>query len=122
MSRPQLLASLRQLHQERRRLIRLLTQDHELAVGSVSAVRRKCGKPNCHCAHGLGHPQTLFLFRGEDGKRHCKLIRQADAKRISLAGDRYREFREGLRQLRAINLREEQILMAILEVRALHYE
>ena len=123
MSRAKLLASLRQLHQERRRLIRRLQREHELAIGTVSVVNRKCGNPRCHCVDGPGHPQTLFLFKDEkEGRRRCKLVRRADEAWMLRAGERYREFREDLRQLRAIDLEEKRILMALAEVRAIRYE
>ncbi len=123
MSRAKLLASLRQLHQERRRLIRCLKREHELAIGTVSVVNRKCGNPRCHCVDGPGHPQTLFLFKDEkQGRRRCKLVRRADEAWMLRAGERYREFREDLRQLRAIDLEEKRILMALAEVRAIRYE
>ena len=122
-SRAKLLASLRQLAQERRRLIRRLTRDHELAVGTVSVVHRPCGNPGCHCARGPGHPQTLFLFQDRKlGRRRCKLVRRADEARLLRAGQRYREFRQDLQELRAIDQREKQILMALLDARAIHYE
>jgi hypothetical protein len=38
------------------------------------------------------------------------------------AGERYREFREDIKQLRAIDLEEKQILMALAEERAISYE
>jgi len=122
-SRAQLLASLRQLAQERRRLIRRLTQDHELALGTVSVVHRRCGNPSCHCARGPGHPQTLFLFTDRKlGRRRCQLVRRADEARLLRAGQRYREFRQDLQRLRAIDQQEKQILMALLEARAIRYE
>lgn len=122
-SRKKLLAVLRQLHQERRRLIRRLTREHDLAIGTVSVVTRKCGNPRCHCVQGPGHPQTLFLFKDHEmGRRRCKLIRRADESRMLKAGERYREFREDLKRLRAIDLEEKQILMALAEVRAIRYE
>jgi hypothetical protein len=118
-----LLASLRQLAQERRRLIRRLTRDHELAVGTVSVVHRPCGNPACHCARGPGHPQTLFLFKDRKlGRRRCKLVRRADEARLLRAGQRYREFRQDLQALRAVDQRERQILMALLDARAIRYE
>lgn len=117
----QLRQELRELHGKRRTLLRSLTSHHELAQGSVSVVRRKCGKSNCHCAEGVGHPQTLFLFQGPDGRRHCQLIRKADADRWLRAGECYRTFRQDLRQLRALNRREERILVALMERRALEY-
>lgn len=122
-SRARLLSSLRQLALERRRLIRRLTKDHELAVGTVSVVHRPCGNPGCHCARGPGHPQTLFLFKDTKlGRRRCKLVRRADEDRLLLAGQRYREFREDLQHLRAVDRREKEILRALLEARAIHYE
>lgn len=122
MSRLKLIDSLNQINKERRRLIRYLIQEHELAVGSVSNVKGKCGKPNCRCAQGEGHKQVIFLFRGGDDKRHCKLVRKKDAQRMLEAGQRYREFKEALRQLRAINKREDQIVMANMLDRAIYYE
>ena len=123
MSTTKLRAALRQLHQERRRLIRGLTGEHELAIGTVSVVNRKCGSPNCHCADGTGHPQTLFLFKDhEQGRRRCKLVRRADEARMLRAGECYRQFREDLKRLRAIDLEEKRILMALAQARAIHYE
>ena len=123
MSRTKLLASLHQLHQERRRLIRRLKREQDLVIGTVSVVNRKCGKPRCHCVEGPGHPQTLFLFMDEkEGRRRCKLVRRADEAWMLRAGERYREFREDLKHLRAIDLEEKRILMALAELRAVRYE
>jgi len=122
MSSTNLRASLRQLGLQRSLLLRRLAAVQEVAVGSVSVVARKCGKPNCHCARGGGHNQTLFLFRGEDGRRHCKLIRQADSQKLLSAGDRYRVFRANIKGLKAINKREQQILETLMGQQALHYE
>ncbi len=122
-SRNILLASLNHFHQERRRLIRRLKREHKLAIGSVSVVNRKCGNPNCHCAESSGHPQTLFLLKDQKtGRRRCKLVRRADEARMLQAGERYREFREDLKQLRAIDLEEKRILMALAEGRAIRYK
>jgi hypothetical protein len=123
LSSTKLRASLHQLQRERQQLLRRLTQEHELAIGTVALVHRKCGNPRCHCAQGEGHAQILFLFKDADsGRRRCKLVRRADEDRLQQAGDRYREFREGLARLRAIDKEEKQILMALAQRRALHYE
>ena len=123
MSSSQLRASLRLLQQERRRLLQRLMRDHELAVGSVSVVHRKCGNPRCHCAQGAGHPQTLFLYNDEKtGRRRCKLVRRADEAWMTRAGEQYRQFREDLKELRAINGREKQILLALRDARSIRYE
>lgn len=116
------LESLKELQTERRRLLRRLMRGEELAVGTVSVVPRKCGNPRCHCAEGVGHLQTLFLFTDEGGRRRCKLVRRADEARLQTAGVRYCEFREDMKQLRAIDRREKEILTALRDMRALRYE
>ncbi len=122
-SRARLLASLSRLHHDRRRLVRHLKREHELAMGTVSVVKRKCGNPRCHCVQGPGHPQTLFLFKDDkERRRRCKLVRREDEARMLQAGKRYREFRRDMRQLRAIDLEEKRILMALAEERAIRYE
>ena len=115
-------SDLRRTHEGKRRFLRLLGQTHELAIGTVSIVQRKCGKAGCHCAEGAGHPQMLFLFNDDTGTRRCKLVRREDEKRLLRAARRYREVRAALRQLRAINKREEQILVALVDTRGLKYE
>lgn len=123
MSIEDLQDSLRKLQQERHHLLRCLTREHELAIGTVSMIRRKCGNPNCHCAKGPGHPQVLFLFRDTNtGQRRCKYVRKDDESRMLRAGEHYREFRKALKRLRAIDKQEKQILMALAEKRAIHYE
>lgn len=112
----------RELEVKRTELIEHMLTERHYAVGSVSLVRRKCGKPNCHCAEGEGHSQTLFLFKGEGGRRICKLVRNDDADYMAEVGDNYREFRARLRELRAMQKRVEEKLMAILQRRAVTYD
>jgi len=115
--------SLRELQQERHQLLHSLMQEHELAIGTVSMIRRKCGNPNCHCAKGPGHPQVLFLFKDtKSGHRRCKYVRKDDESRMLRAGEHYRKFKEALKRLRAIDKQEKQFLMALAEKRAIHYE
>jgi len=115
--------TLRDLQRERRQLLLRMMKDHELAIGTVSEVLRKCGNPRCHCSEGLGHRQVIFLFKDKDGdRRRCKLVRRADEKRLIKAGKRYREFREDLKRLRTIDREEKEILMAIAYKRAICYE
>ena len=116
------LRELRALHRRRRAVLRQLLGTQELAVGTVSWVDRKCGRPGCHCAHGPGHRQMQFLFADAQGGRRCKLVRKADEPRLLRAGQRYRSFRAGLRDLAAIHKREHALLMALRRTRALRYK
>src|ERR1700683_3756388 len=42
----------------------------DLRPGSISAVTRRCGKPNCHCAkpNDAGHDPQLRLVRKVNGR------------------------------------------------------
>lgn len=122
LSSTKLRRELRALEARRRTLLGRLTGTSELAVGTVSWVDRKCGRAGCHCARGEGHRQMQFLFADADGVRRCKLVRKADHVRLEDANQRYRAFREDLRQLAAIQKREHEILMALMEGRGLRYE
>ncbi len=35
-----------------------------LLPGSLYTLRRKCGKPNCHCSRGELHESTVLSYRG----------------------------------------------------------
>ena len=42
-----------------------------LIRGTLLDRRRRCGKPGCHCAKGLGHPALSLVL--SDGKRQRQL-------------------------------------------------
>jgi len=122
-SREKLKNELRRLQKERGQLLRRMTRDDEIAVGSVSHVRRRCGNPRCSCSDGQGHPQVIFVFKDQQqGRRRCKLVRRDDEEWMLLAGDRYRQFRKDLKRLRAIEFRQREILVALMGGRALKYD
>jgi Family of unknown function (DUF6788) len=41
-----------------------------LLPGSLYTLRRKCGKPNCHCARGELHESTVLSYRGQGRPRN----------------------------------------------------
>lgn len=122
LSTSKLRRQLRALHKRRLAVLRRLLGTQELAVGTVSWVDRQCGRPGCHCAQGPGHRQMQFLFADAQGRRRCKLVRKADEPRLVRAGQRYRTFRAGVRELAAIHKREHALLMALRRARGLRYE
>jgi hypothetical protein len=63
ISRAELSAAERGL---RSRIAQLTTGERFLR-GSLSERSGKCGKPNCHCAAGAGHP-SLYLVQSQAGK------------------------------------------------------
>lgn len=114
---------LAQIQKEREELHRLILQDQDMAVGSVSVVKGSCGKSACHCASGkTGHPQTIFLFKGPDGRRRCKLVRQEDSGQLLAAHKNYADFKNNLRELRHLSQQERAVGMAIRKERSLSYK
>ena len=41
-----------------------------LLPGSLYTLRRKCGKPNCHCSRGQLHESTVLSYRGQGRPRN----------------------------------------------------
>jgi Family of unknown function (DUF6788) len=41
-----------------------------LLPGSLYVLRRKCGKPNCHCSRGELHESTVLSYRGQGRPRN----------------------------------------------------
>ena len=121
LSTRELRAEVRRLEERRRGILERLLRSRNLAVGTVSRVDRKCGKPGCHCAEGAGHRQMLFLFKDSEGRRRCKLIRKADWERMLRANQRYAAYRTGLKELHAVQIREHEILAALKESLAINY-
>lgn len=61
--------SLADLEVNRTKLLQQFLTLGDFRPGTVSAIPRRCGKPNCHCANpdGDGHPQ-FRLLRKVEGK------------------------------------------------------
>ncbi len=62
--------SLSALEAKRSSILQQLVALGDLRPGSISAVARRCGKPNCHCAKpdDPGHDPQLRLIRKVNGK------------------------------------------------------
>lgn len=58
--------------------------------GSLIRLRRKCGKPNCHCAHGKAHscPALSYSHRG---KTRILTLPPAQLPGVRAALKRYRQ-------------------------------
>ena len=121
-STEKIIENILELERIQKRLMRFLLRERQYAIGSVSVVHRKCGKPTCHCATNKGHEQTLFLFKDRKGKRICKLVRIKDQEYMQEIGDNYREFKLKLRELRATQNKIEEKLMALLRRQSISYK
>jgi hypothetical protein len=72
------------------------TMDMALLLrGSVITLKRKCGRPGCHCARGTLH-ETLALSLNVDGKTRIVTLRAAELPEIKAALVRYKQARTKL--------------------------
>ena len=73
-------------------------QDRHLMLrGSLITLKRKCGKPTCHCAKGKPHtsPALSYSFKG---KTRILTLRSADIPEVRAALRRYRDALQALQQ------------------------
>lgn len=69
-----------------------------LLPGSLYILRRKCGKPSCHCSRGERHESTVLSYRGQGKPRNlATAAEQLPALRDMT--DRYRRCRQARAQL-----------------------
>jgi len=110
--------SLEGLREKRDQLTASLARIDDLRPGFLTARFRKCGKPNCHCAHkgSPGHGPSYSLTHRLGGKTITQVIPQGLAiERTKAQIAEYRRFRHLVRELIAVSeqicsaqLREEQ--------------
>lgn len=61
------------IRQKKHEILRSLHLPEHALPGSLSLTHRKCGKLNCHCANGDGHPLWSLTFM-VDGKKRVERI------------------------------------------------
>ncbi len=115
------LQTLRQLERQRRALLRRLLLSEPLLKGSLSHVKRTCGKPTCHCARRPAHP-VWVLATSSNSHRRCQVVRQADVQLVQRRLAAYRQFKEALRSLQAMERRQKALLLGLRDSRAWNYE
>jgi len=69
-----------------------------LLPGSLYSLRRRCGKPTCHCARGELHTSTVLSYRGQGRPQNITPApaQLADVRELTEA---YRHFRQARSQL-----------------------
>ena len=58
--------------------------------GSVVVQRRRCGKPNCHCADGQALHEATVLSYSQDGRNHTLMLAADQVAAVTAAAARYR--------------------------------
>jgi hypothetical protein len=91
-----------QIRQRKFELIRRFQFPEDLLPGSLSQQQLRCGKPNCHCADGKGHPVWSLTFM-LDGKKHVQHIPKHLVDEVRKRVEAGREYHEALREVMAAN-------------------
>jgi hypothetical protein len=63
--------------------------------GALFTLRRKCGKPSCHCATGDSHESPALAYPA-DGRTKTMTLATEDVATVAAALARYRSGREEL--------------------------
>lgn len=72
----------------------ILRESGPLRRGSLITLHRKCGKPNCHCAHdGVGH-ETTYLSVKQDGVTRMQYVPADRRQCVSAEASAYRLIRK----------------------------
>jgi hypothetical protein len=90
------------LRQRKYALLRRFQIPADALPGSLAVIHRRCGKPNCHCARGEGHPLWLLTFM-VSGKKHVQSIPPEWVEEIRPLVEQGREFKEAVAEVFAAN-------------------
>jgi hypothetical protein len=74
-----------------------------LLPGSLSMHRARCGKANCHCKQGEGHPVWQLTFMLDDHK-HVQHIPKHLVEEVRKKVEAGREYQDALREVMTANV------------------
>jgi len=90
------------LRQRKFDILRRYTIPSDLLPGSLSLSHLRCGKSNCHCAQGEGHPVWSLTFM-VDGKKQVQHIPKDWVEEVEKRVDAGRAFQDAVRDVLTAN-------------------
>jgi hypothetical protein len=90
------------LRQRKYALLRHFQIPADALPGSLALIHRRCGKPNCRCAQGEGHPLWLLTFM-VSGKKHVQAIPSEWVEELRPLVEQGREFKEAVAEVFSAN-------------------
>ena len=121
MSITKLKLQLKNIEEKRRKILKAITNDTPLIVGSITQTKGKCGKINCACSKKATHEITLLMTK-ENGKKRTQLVRKNDKKNVISLWKRYKFLKQILENLKIYNKEEIELLNQIIYCRKKNYE
>lgn len=90
------------IRQRKFELVRRFQIPEDLLPGSLSLQYHRCGRPNCHCAEGEGHPKWSLTFMA-DGKKQVQYIPKHLVDEVQQKVAAGREYQDAVREVLASN-------------------
>src|SRR5260370_13392405 len=90
------------LRQRKPALLRTLPIPADALSGSLALTHSRCGKPNCRCAQGEGHPSWSLTFM-VDGKKRVERIPEEWVEQIRPLVEQGRELKDAIAEVFAAN-------------------
>ena len=92
------------LRQRKFEIIRHLPPLADQLPGTLTLGYTRCGKPNCRCARGKGHPAWTLTYM-VDGEHHTDRIPAEWAEEVQRRVAAGREFQDAVREVLAANVK-----------------
>lgn len=99
----QILKKVRKKENERLELLSQLFESKEMVNGSFCQIYVKCGKKNCKCFSGKGHPHKRMSL-SENGKKFSRAVPAEDYEWIEEMTNNFRSYKLIRRKLAKIDL------------------
>jgi len=90
------------LRQRKFMALRNLELPPEALPGSLALTHRRCGKANCRCAQGEGHPVWTLTFM-VDGKKRVERVPDDWVEEVRALVDVGRQFTDAVKEVLACN-------------------
>ena len=92
------------LRQRKFEIIRRLPRLADQLPGTLTLSHTRCGKPNCRCARGEGHPAWTLTYM-IDGEHHTDRIPAEWAEEVQRRVAAGRELQDAIREVLAANVK-----------------
>ncbi len=90
------------IRQRKYDLVRRFHIPADLLPGSLSLAHHRCGRTNCHCVNGTGHPQWSLTYM-VDGEKQVQFIPQHLVDEVRQKVESGREYQEAVKEVFAAN-------------------
>jgi len=103
------LKQIKALEKKRDRILDKMLSQKLMIPGAYKEVYCRCGKKNCWCCSGKGHPYKRITW-SEEGRSRTKSISEKNIGWIKEVTQNYRNFKEGQKKIKEYEERLKDLL------------